>query len=391
METVTRFAERQAGSVSVVSTPGPEVAHTLSVTASYMLSEDGRKASLLSGGDGHAVQQIALHVPANRLHLVSVDKQGVARLKLRPRFERDGEGGIVRIDAAPLYDAPPTIDKLYRAAAKNHELESAYYAERVAQRSKRSDDDRALRESVAERFLADKEQRAVAHPPPSLKSCYVITDRGRLLFDIATDQGVAKDVPPEAHRRFRADLRAREDRNRQDRAAQLALHDEKKRFVADWIAVNGTEEQRTRQAAGVLPMEEAIAAITDAVFEPLGDHPRYTRDGAERLRGHVAQFAEDTGVVVTSADVLVNSENAKTATAGEWGLVRVFQARRPDASVTLRSHRISFKRDTRVPPILVRGVLVTVKHGPFTLRREFALDDVTTRGERSVRHETELA
>lgn len=101
METVTRFAERQAGSVSVVSTPGPEVAHTLSVTASYMLSEDGRKASLLSGGDGHAVQQIALHVPANRLHLVSVDKQGVARLKLRPRFERDGERGIVRIDAAP--------------------------------------------------------------------------------------------------------------------------------------------------------------------------------------------------------------------------------------------------------------------------------------------------
>ena len=124
METVTRFAERQAGSVSAVSTPGPEVARTLSVTATYLLSEDGRKASLLAGGDGHAVQQIALQVPANRLHLVSVDKQGVARLKLRPRFERDEERGLVRIDAAPLYDAPPTIDELYRAAAKNHELET---------------------------------------------------------------------------------------------------------------------------------------------------------------------------------------------------------------------------------------------------------------------------
>ena len=72
METVTRFAERQAGSVSAVSTPGPEVARTLSVTASYLLSENGRKASLLAGGDGHAVQQIALQVPANRLHLVEV-------------------------------------------------------------------------------------------------------------------------------------------------------------------------------------------------------------------------------------------------------------------------------------------------------------------------------
>ena len=49
METVTRFAERQAGSVSAIPTPGPEVARTLSVTASYLLSEDGRKASLLAG------------------------------------------------------------------------------------------------------------------------------------------------------------------------------------------------------------------------------------------------------------------------------------------------------------------------------------------------------
>ena len=118
---------------------------------------------------------------------------------------------------------------------------------------------------------------------------------------------------------------------------------------------------------------------------------RYTRDGAERLRGHLAQFAEDTSVVVTAADVLVSSENAKTATAEEWGLVREFQSRRPDASVTLRSHRISFKRDSRVPPIRVLGSLVTAKHGPFTLRREYALDDVTTRGERAVRHEPELA
>src|SRR5262245_26565590 len=222
METVTRFAERQqAGSVSTLSTPGPEVARTLAVTANFLLSEDGRKASLLAGGDGRALQQIALQGPANRLHLVSVDKQGVARLKLRPRFERDDERGIVRIDAAPLYDAPPTLDELYRAAAKNHELEAAYYAERAAQRSKRSEDDRARRERAAEAFLADKGQRAVAHPPPSPKQCYIITDGGRLLFDIAIDQGRAKDVPPEAHRRFRADLRTKQEKNRQDRAAQL--------------------------------------------------------------------------------------------------------------------------------------------------------------------------
>src|SRR6267142_2592479 len=155
METVTRFADRQAGSVSAIPTPGPEVARTLTATASYLLSEDGRKASLLAGGDGRAVQQLTLQVPANRLHLVSVDRQGVARLKLRPRFEMDATG-IVRIDTAPMYDAPPTVDELYRAAAKNHELETAYHAQRTTLKAKRTDDERGRRQSVAEAFLADK-------------------------------------------------------------------------------------------------------------------------------------------------------------------------------------------------------------------------------------------
>jgi hypothetical protein len=46
---------------------------TLTVTAVYHLSEEGRKASLLDGGDGRAVQEIKVAVPTNRFHLVSVD------------------------------------------------------------------------------------------------------------------------------------------------------------------------------------------------------------------------------------------------------------------------------------------------------------------------------
>ena len=195
METVTRFVDRQAGFASVASPPSADAARTLTATASYLLSEDGRKASLLSGGDGRSVQQISLHVPSNRLHLVSVDRQGVARLKLRPRFEMDATG-IVRIDTAPMYDAPPTIDELYRAAAKNHELEAAYFTQRTALRTKRADDDRGRRQTVAEAFLADKAMRAASHPPPTPKTCYVITERGGVLFDVSIDQGLAKDVPP---------------------------------------------------------------------------------------------------------------------------------------------------------------------------------------------------
>ena len=375
METVTRFAERQqAGSVSTPSTPGPEVARALSVTANYLLSEDGRKASLLAGGDGRAVQQIGLQVPASRLHLVSVDKQGIARLKLRPRFERNDERGLVRIDAAPVYDAPPTLDELYRAAAKNHELEAAYYAERAAQRSKRTDDDRLRHDSMAEAFLGDKGQRAVAHPPPSPKRCYLITDRGRLLFDVATDQGLAKEVPPEAHRRFRADLRAKEERDRQERAAQLGLHEEKKRFVAEWVAENGTDEQKARHAAGVLPMAEAIEGITDQIFAVNGRLPIYRRDGADRLQQFIRERTGADDAVVGPSDVVVRSNHAVKATAEQWAVVQELTNLVPNANVVLRQHVLSSKRDQESPPLTVFGVLVTKRHGPLVLRREYVVD-----------------
>ena len=372
METVTRLAERHPATVSMVPTPGPEVARTLSVTAIYLLSENGRKASLLAGGDGRAIQQIAIQVPANRLHLVSVDRQGVARLKLRPRFEIDEARGIVRIDAAPMYEAPPSIEELYRAAAKNHELESAYYAQRTAERAKRRDSDREQRERVAEAFLADKGQRAIAHPPPTPKRCCITTERGRFFFDVATDHGLAKDVPAEAHRRFRADLRSKRERDQQDRAAQLALHEEKKRFIADWIARNGTEEQRTRQAEGVLPMDEAIEAITDRVFSPLCEHVPYARNGVQQMRAQLARFGR-ADEAVAPGDLVVTSEHAKMASAEQWMVVKAFRALMPEATVHLRVHRISLKGDSAPPPVIQHGILVTMKHGPFTLRREYAL------------------
>ena len=65
-------------------------AQSLTVSAIYHLSETGRKASLLAGGDGRGLQRLSVQVPTTRLHLVAVDVNGVARLKLQPRFELDG-------------------------------------------------------------------------------------------------------------------------------------------------------------------------------------------------------------------------------------------------------------------------------------------------------------
>ena len=374
MENVTRFVDRHSGALPATSTQVPAATQTLAATASYLLSEDGRKASLLAGGDGRALQQVTLQVPENRLHLVSVDRQGVARLKLRPRYEMNG-GGIVRIDTAPVYDAPPDVEDLYRAAARNHELETAYDAQRDTHRSKRTDEDRTRRQHLAESFFADKAMRAVSNPPPTPRACHLMSDRGVVLFDVATDLGLAKDVPPEAHRRFRADQRAYEEKVRLDQIAQAALHEEKKRFVATWIAEHGTAEEKTRLAAGVLPMAEVVKRITDLVFAGIDTRPEYVRDGAQRLQAFIRTVTGEADTVIRPADVVVRSTHALMATAEEWATIRAIQAALPSAQVVLRHHQLRSRRHQGVPSLVTIGVLVTMGYGPFILRREYVVSN----------------
>ena len=69
---------------------------TLTVTALFHLSEEGRKASLLDGGDGRAVQEVKVAVPTNRFHLVIEEVlEGMADEVFgvvgdKPRYVRDG-------------------------------------------------------------------------------------------------------------------------------------------------------------------------------------------------------------------------------------------------------------------------------------------------------------
>jgi hypothetical protein len=194
-----------------------------------------------------------------------------------------------------------------------------------------------------------------------------------VLFDVATDEGLARDVPPEAFRRFRADLHARHERNQQARAAQLALHEEKKHYIAEWIAKHGTPERQVRQAAGVLPMDEVVEAITDQAFAAIADHPLYTRNGSEHLQAHLRQFPNCADVVVAPGDLIVVSSNAVKATAEQWAVVQSMQKALPEATVTLRTHRLAWKSHPQAPSLTLFGVLVTQKVGPFTLRREYAV------------------
>ena len=372
MDSATQSAVRRPALVTATTAVTAEEApQALSVTASYRLSEVGRKASLLVGGDGRAVQRVEIAVPPNRMHLVTVNAKGVARLKLSPRFETDGEERVRRIDAPPSYDAPPSVDDLFREAARNHELERAYRAERTAARARRRDADRQWRCQIAEGFMADPTQRAIVHPSPSPTRCLVATPRGRVRFDVSSDDAPARDVPPEAYRRFRADLQATREQRQQERARGLEIHEQKKQAIAAWVAEHGTPEQQARQAAGLLPMNEAVEAMADEAFAALADRPRYMRDGGARLQAHLRKFPQYAEAVVTPQDLLARGRRAISATPAQWQQLQEVQAAVPNATASLHVRDLAWKADPKAPRLTQFTILVTQRVGPVGLRREF--------------------
>ena len=135
------------------------------------------------------------------------------------------------------------------------------------------------------------------------------------------------------------------------------------------MSKHGTPDQQERQAAGMLPMEEAIEAITDHVFAALADQPLYQRDGIQHLRAHLAALGRPADVVVRPGDVVVTNSDATAATSRQWQMIREVQAKAPDAKVALRAHALTCPKHP-APPLLLHGVLVTQTFGPFTLRRE---------------------
>ena len=352
-----------------------EGSRTLLVTAAYRLSEEGRKLSLLEGGDGRADQEVKVAVPTNRFHLVSVDADGTARLKLQPWYYLDTNQNVARNHVAPTYDTPPTVEDLLRDAAKNHQLERAYLAEQAEARNKRRESQFEVHQRLAEQFLADSNLRALEHPKPTPRQCYLPRGHRPLLFDAKTGHGLARQVPPEAYRRFCEDLRARTERNREKRARELAVHDEKQRLIAEWVARRGTPDQQDRHAAGALSVDEALEGLSDEAFVPAGERPRYVRDGVERLQTFLRQFPEYRKAIVTKLDLVVTSANCEHATEAQWALKKELQDLLPDFELTLRLHRLAWKKDPNAPTLTQFGVLVTRRVGPFTLRREYLLPD----------------
>jgi hypothetical protein len=352
----------------------------LSVTADYRLSEAGRKASLLNGGNGRAEQRVKVAVPLTRLHLVHVDGNGLARLKLRPQFTLNTDQRIVKIKLAPVFDYPPTVDELFQHAARNHELERTYHAQRTRAETTRLDTVDEWRNQVALDFLGDPTRRAVTYPAPTKRRCQVMTDRGPVHFDARRDTGVGKQVPLEAFRRFDADIRIRHGQGTAERSRNLAVHAERQQMMRAWIATHGTPDQRERLAAGVLPFREFVRALTDVTFRPLSDLTPYRADGAERMQAQVRACPGHGEAIVTPRDVTVVTRLLPTASATQWALVNHIRTVLAGAQVQLRERSLAWTGDPHAPKLRLVTAVVTTQVGSLLLRREFHVPDAAPAG-----------
>ncbi len=375
METASPTVIRRPELVSSMPTTAPDGSRALAVTAVYHLSESGRKASLLQGGDGHTVQRLQVSVPANRLHLVAVNARGEARLRLSPRFEVDEGQRVRRIDEPPSYDAPPTLDQLFKDAARNHELERAYEAEHLSWRAKRREAERDWRNEVAAAFLGDTAQRAMVHPSPSPTRCVIVTSRGRVQFDAHDTELPARDVPAEAHRRFRADLQSARALRQAQVAEGLQVHEERRQAIAAWVATHGSSEQQARHAAGLLPMDEAVDAMTDQAFAPLAAYPPYVRDRGLCLQVFLRQSPRYAEAVVTPTDFKSNGRKAAKATAAQWARLQEMQAAVPAATVVLHVRELVWLTDPQAPRLIQHTLVVSQAVGAVQLRREYHAPD----------------
>ena len=106
-------------------------------------------------------------------------------------------------------------------------------------RDEQSDTQRVRRTEIASAFLADPTQRALTHPSPTPRRCDLATRFGHLRVDRVVDRGLARDVPREALRRFRVDVKAARERRARARAEHVRLRDERWQAMTAWVAEHG--------------------------------------------------------------------------------------------------------------------------------------------------------
>jgi len=318
----------------------------------YLLSDEGRKRLLLRGGDGKR-EQIAYGTPTESdIDLFEIDSDNHVSLDLTRsncnphgfstayHLEFGEDGPDADDPSTLLWDMVPTWDDLIG------------FAHAVAARAAKDEEehDQSMRESEAERqavakaFLADPNARAY-----EVKEKYVTVDG----FSFGWGEFASDPVFDEAVARHERDIEERRNVNR--------------RTLANFIENHGSDNQRQRLAAKLLPWQEAYDSLEAHLYLPLKDFPVYQRFTVEEVcrcrfpPDSFEQFCKPT----------FKSTDATELAAAEWETLAAIKKCVPLATFQLREHRAACLSE--LSPSVRRGVIVKFDVDNLKFKREFGL------------------
>ena len=121
--------------------------------------------------------------------------------------------------------------------------------------------------------------------------------------------------------------------------------------MREWIGENGTADQRARLAAGVLPFDEAVDAMTDEAFRTVNHLPRYQHDGVARLQAHLRDISARTRTaIVSELSLHVATRYLTDATSSQWAVMQEVQTAVPRARVSTFASACCRGQTIRRPP-----------------------------------------
>jgi len=176
------------------------------------------------------------------------------------------------------------------------------------------------------------------------------------------------EVREVAERRLAGIKAMNEKRTMIEEEKKQKIAQEKRDTINNWVETFGDGNQKGRLKLNLLPDDEVLAEIRDAVFAELGSFPRYEKIKGDEISCSCKYDDQEIEFNVTDSD---------SATPEDFELLNRIMGIMPNAKVVLRDH-IGFcerchNNDIPDGEIQRKSILVTVEHGGFTLSREYSV------------------
>ena len=152
------------------------------------------------------------------------------------------------------------------------------------------------------------------------------------------------------------------------KAAKTAAAERQRIQISTWVWAHGSDNQRSRHTAGLLPETEIIDAIRSEAYAPLADEPRYERLSKEDICN--GDYGDPDGSGYHDDDITFDVSAADTLTAAEWDRREALARLIPGAVVTVRRH-VGECSECKAS-VTRTSYLVTLRVGELEFSREYA-------------------